>query len=230
MPSSRASENAQAAQQAAGQQSDPQREQRLDRDAPPGAPQQAQGDQQAQASAQAQTGQPEAGQPPPQAQQPADGGAGTEERSEAQALADELARTTDRLTRALADLDNYRKRAAKDVQRLTTEARERLLQDWFEVADSIERALLQHGQGALAEGLRAVLGQIDAVLGREGIQRTGAPGEPFDPERHDAVGVREDDSVPEGTVVDVARSGYAAGDRVLRPAQVVVARRSQPAT
>jgi molecular chaperone GrpE len=64
----------------------------------------------------------------------------------------------------------------------------------------------------------------ELVLEREGIARLGAEGERFDPERHEAVAVRETDDVPDRTIVDVARSGFARGDRVLRPAQVVVAR------
>jgi molecular chaperone GrpE len=81
--------------------------------------------------------------------------------------------------------------------------------------------------GPLAEGMRAVLEQMDAILARNGVQRIGAAGERFDPERHEAVGVREADDVPDQTVVEVARSGFAVGDRVLRPAQVIVARRRQ---
>jgi molecular chaperone GrpE len=80
-------------------------------------------------------------------------------------------------------------------------------------------------ENPLFEGLRAVLEQMESVLERHGVKRIGAPGERFDPERHEAVGVQSRDDVPEGTVVDVARSGFAAGDRVLRPAEVIVSRR-----
>ena len=77
----------------------------------------------------------------------------------------------------------------------------------------------------MVEGLRGVLEQMEAVLARQGVTRIGAAGEPFDPERHEAVGVRSTDEVPDRTVVDVARSGYALGDRVLRPAEVIVVAR-----
>jgi molecular chaperone GrpE len=83
---------------------------------------------------------------------------------------------------------------------------------------------------AAAAGLRAILEQMESVLARQGAERIGAPGEQFDPERHEAIGVRETDEVPDRTVLDVARSGYALGDRVLRPAQVIVARRPERAT
>ena len=69
-----------------------------------------------------------------------------------------------------------------------------------------------------------MLEQMEAILARQGVSASARPASRFDPERHEAVGVRETDEVPDRTVVDVARSGFALGDRVLRPAQVVVAR------
>ena len=63
---------------------------------------------------------------------------------------------------------------------------------------------------------------MEAILERQGIRRVGEAGERFDPERHEAVGIRATDDVPDQTVVEVARSGWAAGERVLRPAQVIV--------
>jgi molecular chaperone GrpE len=132
----------------------------------------------------------------------------------------------DRYKRALADLDNYRKRAAREIERRSNDSREAVALDWLEAVDSVERALLMaEPDSPLALGLRAVLEQMDAILERQGLSRIGAPGEPFDPERHEAVGVVQTDAGPGRTVVEVARSGYMIGDRVLRPAQVVVSRR-----
>jgi molecular chaperone GrpE len=74
----------------------------------------------------------------------------------------------------------------------------------------------------VSEGLRAVLEQMEAILARQGVERIGAAGERFDPERHEAVGVQPTTELPDRTVVEVARSGFARGDRVLRPAQVIV--------
>jgi molecular chaperone GrpE len=159
------------------------------------------------------------------------GGAEPQARDQSQAtdedLAAELARIEDLYKRALADLDNYRKRAGREVDRRATEVRDALLRDWLEVLDSIERALRMQPEGQLQQGLRAVLDQIEAVLARHGVQRMGNAGEPFDPERHEAIEVRTNDEFEQGTVLEVARSGFAVGDRVLRPAQVVVSRRSQ---
>jgi molecular chaperone GrpE len=136
----------------------------------------------------------------------------------------ELAAMEDRWKRALADLDNYRKRSAREVDRRVQEARDAGVRDWLEAVDSIERAIAAHPENPNAEGLRAVLEQMEAILDRQGVQRIGAPGEAFDPLRHDAIAVRETREVPDRTVLEVARSGYARGGDVLRPAQVVVSR------
>lgn len=137
----------------------------------------------------------------------------------------ELARLDDRYKRALADLDNYRKRAARETERRVAEERERLLRDWLEALDSVERALRMQPED---EGLRAVLEQMEAILSRQGVVRLGAAGERFDPAHHEAIAVRPADGVPDRTILEVARSGFAIGDeRVLRPAQVVVARRAE---
>jgi molecular chaperone GrpE len=158
-------------------------------------------------------------------------------------LSAELAQAEDRYKRALADLDNYRKRSARDLQRRIDESTDVLLRDWLEALDSVERALRMEPEtlrmepetprmepetlrmepeSPLFEGLRAVLAQMDAILERQGVQRIGAAGERFDPERHEAVGVRQTTELPDRTVVEVVRSGFARGDRVLRPAQVIV--------
>jgi molecular chaperone GrpE len=125
----------------------------------------------------------------------------------------------DRYKRALADLDNYRKRVAREVQQRLQDGTDALVRDWLELVDSVDRAV--RGDGA---GFGPLRDQIEAILRREGIARVGAEGEPFDPDRHEAVAVRETDQVPDRTIVEVTRSGFARGDRVLRPAQVVVSR------
>jgi molecular chaperone GrpE len=142
-------------------------------------------------------------------------------------LGAELAQMEDRYKRALADLDNYRKRAARELDRLVGERADALLRDWLEVVDGVERALRQRPENPLYEGLRAVFEQMEAALARQGVRRIGEPGEVFDPNRHEAISVEETDAAPDRTVLDVARSGYARDDRVLRPAQVVVARAPQ---
>ena len=142
----------------------------------------------------------------------------------------ELARMEDRFKRAAADLDNYRKRAAREIERVVAERSDGVLLEWLEVVDGLDRALAQKPDGPLYEGLRAVLDQIETILERQGVRRIGAPGEPFDPSRHEAVEVRETDDAADHAVAEVLRSGFARGDRILRPAQVVVARAPQRQT
>lgn len=137
-------------------------------------------------------------------------------------LRERVAQLEDRHKRALADLDNFRKRSARLNESRIEEAGDAMLRDWLDAVDSLERALRIEPENPLAEGLRGVLEQMEAILDRQGAQRVGAPGEPFDPERHEAVAAQPADDVPERTILDVARSGWARGDRLLRPAQVVV--------
>jgi molecular chaperone GrpE len=133
----------------------------------------------------------------------------------------------DRYKRALADLDNYRKRSAREIERRVQEGTEARARQWLDAIDSVERALRMEGvdpENPLALGLRHVLEQMESILERQGIRRVGEAGERFDPERHEAVGIRATDDVPDQTVVEVARSGWASDERVLRPAQVIVSR------
>jgi molecular chaperone GrpE len=125
----------------------------------------------------------------------------------------------DRYLRALADLENYRKRAGRELERRMEEGTDAVVRNWLELVDSVDRAALTD-----AERFRPLEQQIGAILDREGIARVGCEGQPFDPERHEAIGVRETGEVPDRTIVAVARSGFARGPRVLRPAQVIVAR------
>jgi molecular chaperone GrpE len=145
------------------------------------------------------------------------------EAAEVVTLREELARAQDRHRRALADLDNYRKRAEREGDRRVGEAQRALLREWLDAVDSVERALrLEPGD----PGLIAVLEQMEAILARHGVARLDAVGARFDPERHEAIAVQPAVDVPDHTVLEVARSGFGLGDgEILRPAQVVVARR-----
>jgi molecular chaperone GrpE len=142
-------------------------------------------------------------------------------------IQERLAATEDRLLRALADLDNQRKRIGREMAREREEIRAGVLADWLEVADSAERALAAFGDRAddpMFVGLAALAGQIEEALRRGGVRRFGAPGEPFDPARHEAMGTMPAGEVSPGSVAAVIRAGYELDGRLLRPAQVVVAR------
>src|SRR3954454_10765467 len=103
------------------------------------------------------------------------------------------AQLEDRYLRALADLDNFRKRSARDTELRIADVTDGLLRSWLEVVDSIERALQLADDERAAADLRAVHGQIQAILDRHGVTRIGVAGEPFDPSLHEAVGVHPTD-------------------------------------
>lgn len=139
----------------------------------------------------------------------------------------ELERMEDRYKRAVADLDNYRKRVARELEAHLLAGRETVLRDWLEVVDTVERALRSPHEDAEVAALGSVLDQIDSILLREGVRRVGAVTDPFDPTRHEAIEVRVIADLPEHTIVEVIRSGFAIGERTLRPALVVVSRRPE---
>jgi molecular chaperone GrpE len=137
----------------------------------------------------------------------------------------ELAAMNDRYLRARADLENYRKRAQGDLERRVEEQRDEILRSWLDAVDSVERALALADDPRLAEDLQVFLGQMEGILRRYNVKRSGVVGEQFDPELHEAIAVVPSDGQPAGTIAEVAQSGYLAGNRMLRPAQVAVTRR-----
>ncbi|MGW0450476.1 nucleotide exchange factor GrpE, partial [Streptosporangium sandarakinum] len=156
----------------------------------------------------------------------AETGAEAAAEAEAAGLRDRVAELEDRWKRALADLDNLRKRVSRDAERVRLEEQVRAAGEWLPVLDNLERAL-EHAEGdpaSLAEGLRAVLQQGLTVLAHLGFPRRDDTWETFDPARHEAVAAVPREDVPAGTVVAVVRPGYGDGERQLRPAQVVVSK------
>lgn len=138
-----------------------------------------------------------------------------------------VAEIEDRWRRAAADLENYRRRFERELDRGRVVERETVLEAWLGVIDGLERALeFARGDGVgIASGLEAVVDQAHRVLERFGYERIDQAGVAFDPGRHEVVAViAADPDHPAGTVVEVTRPGWGNKDRVLRPASVVVAR------
>jgi molecular chaperone GrpE len=142
-----------------------------------------------------------------------------------EAAAAALAGLEDRWRRAVADLDNLRKRYARELERERAAERARVAAQFLPVLDNLDRALAHAGgdPGAIVEGVRAVREEALAALTRLGFPRYEEVGVPFDPNRHEATRIVESDEVPAGTVVEVLRPGYGRDDRWLRPAAVTVA-------
>jgi molecular chaperone GrpE len=128
------------------------------------------------------------------------------------------------LQRLAADFDNYRKRVARDQESLVARAHERLVKELIPVLDDLERALeaaAQHEEAKLEEGVRLVHRELSAALAREGLAEIEVDGR-FDPHVHEAL-LSQPSDAEEGTVIDVLQKGYRLGDRVIRPARVVIA-------
>ncbi|MEU9882037.1 nucleotide exchange factor GrpE [Streptomyces phaeochromogenes] len=138
-----------------------------------------------------------------------------------------LREAEDHWRRALADLDNLRKRHARELEREAAAGRARTAAAFLPVIDNLELAL-SHATAdpdAIVEGVRAVRDQAVNVLERLGYPRHAETGVPFDPARHEVVGVVQDPDADPNTVVQVLRPGYGEAERQLRPAAVTVAKR-----
>ena len=130
----------------------------------------------------------------------------------------------DRLLRLAADFENYKKRAARERQEYVALANERLIVELLPVLDDLERALTaaeQHKEAQLEEGVRLVHRSLAALLERHGVQAIETDGK-FDPHVHEAL-LSQPSEAEEGSVLDVVQKGYKLGERVVRPARVVVA-------
>lgn len=137
----------------------------------------------------------------------------------------EIAALQDRLRRALADLDNLRKRHAREAEREREAAARRVAAAWLPVLDNLDLALgyADADPAAVIEGVRAVRDQALAVLADLGYPRQEDVGVPFDPARHEVVDVVPTPDAPPGTVVRVLRPGYGDAEHQLRPGAVAVA-------
>jgi molecular chaperone GrpE len=137
---------------------------------------------------------------------------------------DEREQLVDALQRLQAEFANYKKRALREQEALTTRAAERLVRELLPVLDDLGRALEAaeaHEEARLEEGVRLVHRQLAAILAKEGLGEIPTDGA-FDPNVHEALLSQPSDE-PEGSVIEVIQKGYTLGDRVLRPARVVVA-------
>lgn len=138
----------------------------------------------------------------------------------------ELSQLEDRWRRTLADLDNLRKRYAKDLDRERAAEVAKVSAAWLPILDNLELALAHAGSDpqAVVEGVKAIRDQAVQVLSRLGFERHDEVGVPFSPELHEVVSVVPQPDLPSGTVVEVLRPGYGEDGRQLRPAAVVVSR------
>ena len=129
--------------------------------------------------------------------------------------------------RAAAELDNFRKRASREVEAARKYGAERLAAAILPVRDSLEAgigAAANAEPGALIEGQRATLRLLDDALTAAGIREIDPHGEPFDPNKHEALSMLPAPGVEPNTVIEVIQKGYELNDRLLRAAKVIVSR------
>jgi molecular chaperone GrpE len=156
------------------------------------------------------------------------------EASQIEALLAEVAALKDRSLRALAEAENMRKRAEREIEETRQFAIARFARDLLSVSDNLRRALAatppearsgaDDSLRAVIEGVEATERELQAVLIRHGVKAIAAAGTKFDPNLHQAVAEVPGNGQPAGTVVNVIQDGYVIGERLLRAAMVTIAK------
>jgi molecular chaperone GrpE len=151
--------------------------------------------------------------------------------SELQAARLESVEARQDMLRMQADMDNLRKRLVREHEKSRLRTLERFMNDLLPVRDSLERGLEAANDPAasveaLTEGKQLIMKMLNKAMGDHGLKTIDPLGEPFDPEKHEAMTMLTTDQYDENTVIDVIEKGYQLHDRLIRPAKVVVSRKS----
>ena len=142
-----------------------------------------------------------------------------------EAAARQLETTKDQFARLAAEYDNYRKRTAKEKETLYQDAKANTIREFLAVYDNLERAAGAPGgeDDAHKKGLEMIFAQYKELLKKLGVEEIAAQGQPFDPERHEAVMHIDDENLGENEVAQVFQAGFLLGEKVIRHAVVQVA-------
>lgn len=147
-----------------------------------------------------------------------------EQMEKMEGLAKLVADVNDKYLRLAAEYDNYRKRTAKEKESIYGDAKADTIKPLLAVYDNLERGIAQYDEADVhRQGLELILRQFSEALTKLGVTEIEAKGQPFDPEKHNAVMHVEDEEAGENTVVEVFQKGFMLGDKVLRFAMVKVA-------
>jgi molecular chaperone GrpE len=150
-----------------------------------------------------------------------------------ESLQAEVHEAKDRTLRIQAELENYRKRAVRELQEERRYAHLPLIRELLPVWDNMNRAIeaaeKTHDAAGLLEGVKMVARQLEEVLQRHDCRRIPALSEPFDPHLHEAILQQHSEQHPPGTVLRETQTGFLLHDRVVRPSQVIVSGESGPA-
>ena len=137
----------------------------------------------------------------------------------------------DQVLRAKAEVQNVRRIAAQEVTKARLFGVEALAKEFLSVSDNLERAVISCEDSeeinVIKEGLELTLKSLESSLSSAGIKAIEFNDKSFDPERHEAISVIEDDTLEQNTIIDVVQKGYTIMDRILRPAKVVVSKKSK---
>ena len=154
------------------------------------------------------------------------------EESDLEKARNERDRMREQLLRVAADFDNFRKRSRKEIEEVRRRSIEDTLREVLPIVDNLERAADAMGNAtevaAVVDGVHMVLRGFEDVASRLGLKRVESVGKLFDPTCHDAMQQQETDEFPPGTIVSEVVPGYYLGERLLRPAMVVVAKPPTP--
>lgn len=141
----------------------------------------------------------------------------------------------DQYVRAVAELENTKKRLQREKEEFARFAAESVMRELLPILDALSQALVavdrQSDPRAVVKGVHLIYRQLLGLLQKEGVQRIPSVGEPFDPHTHEAVGqVETDDGTPDGTIIEEIQAGYTMHGRIVRPALVKVAKRRADST
>jgi len=149
-----------------------------------------------------------------------------EERQKAKEEADN---NLNKLRYLMADFDNYRKRIERQVESKINQGKAELILKFVSIHDDLFRAVETAKQGkseqVVIEGLEGIFRNVETLFDAEGVKEIETTGTPFDPNIHDAISFKYDDTVPENTVIAEIRKGYMISDKVLRPSLVEISKR-----
>lgn len=146
-------------------------------------------------------------------------------------LQEQLEQERDKRLRVLAEYDNFRKRTQQEFQQIIQSAGERLIKQLLPVLDDFERLFdhdaIQADNAALHKGVELIYQKLTDILSAEGLQSISAINEPFNAEIHEALAQIEDDTKPEGTILNEIEKGYRLGNKIIRFSKVMVSTASK---
>ena len=145
--------------------------------------------------------------------------------TDSDSLRDKLAEQTDLKLRLAADFENFKRRSRQEVETRAAAQKESFIRELLPSLDNLERALASGatpGSPQFHQGVEMTLQQLRLLLRKHGIETEEIIGQPFDPHRHEAVSQRHDPAQANQSVLEVFQRGYRRGDKVFRPAKVVV--------